>query len=286
MPFAPEVPVVAMAETCERSSRSSQALAAPEARAFYCRSLRALCDAGVPFLVGGAYAFERYTRIARHTKDFDIFVRRRDVTRALATLAATGCDTEMTFPHWLGKAYQGEYFVDVIFGAGNGVAVVDDVWFRNAVEETVFDVPVLLIPPEEMIWSKAFIMERERYDGADIAHVIRATGAELDWDHLLRRFGPYWRVLLGHIVMYGFIYPGERTVVPARVIADLTERLRAESISPADLPEGPLCQGTLISREQYLADVQERGYRDAREEHGRMTAADIEHWTDAIGKIE
>jgi hypothetical protein len=23
-----------------------------------------------------------------------------------------------------------------------------------------------------MIWSKAFVMERERYDGADVAHVI------------------------------------------------------------------------------------------------------------------
>ena len=28
-----------------------------------------------------------------------------------------------------------------------------------------------------MIWSKAFIMERERYDGADIAHLIWRAGA-------------------------------------------------------------------------------------------------------------
>jgi hypothetical protein len=30
-----------------------------------------------------------------------------------------------------------------------------------------YDVPVIFCPPEEMIWSKAFVMERERYDGAD-----------------------------------------------------------------------------------------------------------------------
>ena len=29
----------------------------------------------MPFLVGGAYAFARYTGIERHTKDFDVFVR-------------------------------------------------------------------------------------------------------------------------------------------------------------------------------------------------------------------
>ena len=34
--------------------------------------------------------------------------------------------------------------------------------------------PGPLIPAEEMIWSKAFIMERERYDGADVAHILRA----------------------------------------------------------------------------------------------------------------
>ena len=26
---------------------------------------------------------------------------------------------------------------------------------------------------EESLWQKAFIMERERYDGADVAHLLR-----------------------------------------------------------------------------------------------------------------
>src|SRR5512142_2345813 len=37
----------------------------PEARDFYRRSLLALGDAGVPYLVGGAYALHRYTGIER-----------------------------------------------------------------------------------------------------------------------------------------------------------------------------------------------------------------------------
>ena len=43
--------------------------------------------------------------------------------------------------------------------------------------------------PEEMIWMRAYIMERERFDRADIAHILRCYIAELDWWHLVRRFG-------------------------------------------------------------------------------------------------
>src|SRR4051812_26089976 len=76
----------------------------PETAGFYRRMVEALQLAGVPFLVGGAYAFCCYTGIARHTKDFDVIVRPDDVERALATLEAAGATTELTFPHWLGKA--------------------------------------------------------------------------------------------------------------------------------------------------------------------------------------
>src|SRR5437763_1505759 len=81
--------------------------------------------AGVPFLVGGAYALNYYTGIVRHTKDFDFFVRPEDTERTLEALAAQqGLHTEMTFPHWLGKVYSGDEFCDVIFSSGNGVCRV------------------------------------------------------------------------------------------------------------------------------------------------------------------
>jgi hypothetical protein len=40
----------------------------PVARAFYRDVMIRLEERGIPFLVGGAYAFERYTGIARHTR--------------------------------------------------------------------------------------------------------------------------------------------------------------------------------------------------------------------------
>jgi hypothetical protein len=253
-----------------------------ETRDFYVRALQAMNKASAPYLVGGAYAFERYTGIPRHTKDFDIFVRESDLAAVLAVLEESGFETEQTFPHWLAKAYNGQDFVDVIFGAGNGVAVVDELWFEFAVEARVFDVPVKLIPVEEMIWSKAFIMERERYDGADIAHLLKARAEQLNWPRLLARFGPHWRVLLVHLILFGFIYPSERTRVPRRVMEALIRKIEPE-LTTNDRRH--LCQGTLISRAQFLIDVGVWGYQDARLlPRGTMTAEDIAQWTAAINR--
>jgi hypothetical protein len=239
-----------------------------------------LAACGIPFLVGGAYAFERYTGIARHTKDFDLFVHPRDVDRALETLAADHCTTDVPFPHWLAKAQCGEDVVDLIYSSGNGVALVDDDWFRHSVEDEVLDVCVRLIPAEEMIWSKAFIMERERYDGADVAHILRACADQLDWPRLLRRFDVHWRVLFQHLVVFGFIYPCERARVPAAVVRELMGRLDRELTRPA---ADRVCQGTLISRAQYLVDVQHWGYSDPRlAPQGNMTAEERERWTAGI----
>jgi len=247
---------------------------------FYADALESLQDAGVRLLVGGAYAFHRYSGIARHTKDFDIFVHPRDFDRALDVLRGRGYRTEVPFPHWLGKAWSGEAFMDIIFNSGNGVVLVDDEWFAQGPEATVLGVPVKLCPVEEMIWSKSFVIERERCDAADVAHLLRQCADWLDWDRLVRRFGPHWRVLLAHVVLFGFVYPGERARVPPRVVTILTERLLAEAAQPGD-PH--VCNGPLLSRSQYLTDLQRWDYEDGRVfPRGTMTPEDIARWTAAI----
>ena len=253
----------------------------PRANAFYCDTLALLRQAEIPFLVGGAFAFGHYTSISRDTKDFDLFVLERDAQRALDTLAGAGYRTELTFPHWLGKAFHGEHFVDIIFDSGNGAAPVDAHWFEHAVDGHVLGVPVKLVPPEEMLWQKSLIQERERFDGADVAHLLRACADHLDWNRVLRRFGEQWRVLLAHLVLFGFIYPGERTRIPSAIMRRLMARLELELEQPSG--EHRLCRGTILSRAQYLVDIDEWGYQDARvEPRGRMSEGEVDHWTAAI----
>ncbi|HKB54892.1 MAG TPA: nucleotidyltransferase [Ramlibacter sp.] len=250
---------------------------------FYRRALQALVDAQIPFLVGGAFSHACFTGIRRATKDLDLFVRREDYERVAALARANGWRAELTYPHWLAKVYAGDDFIDLIFNSGNGVMPVDDEWFRDNAQAQVLGVPVRVANIEDSLQSKAFIMERERYDGADVAHLLRANAERLDWDRLLARFGRHWRILLAHLLLFGYIYPGERHRIPRRVVEELLSRLLVEMGQPAARDDAQVCAGTLLSREQYLYDLEELGYLDGRlTPASTMTPQDIALWTQAI----
>ena len=88
---------------------------------------------------------------------------------------------------------------------------------------------VRILPPTEFVWSKAFVQDRDRYDGADIAHVMLKEHENIDWRRLLTYMEPYWEVLLTHLLNFRFIYPTERDRVPQWLMDELTERLRLRS---------------------------------------------------------
>jgi hypothetical protein len=245
---------------------------------FYRDGIRILAGAGAPFLVGGAYARAQRAGIVRHTKDFDVFLRREDLDRALRAFEQAGYHTEVTFEHWLAKVFHhGGDFIDLIYSSGNGIAKVDDGWFAHAGRGTFLGEQVLLCPVEETIWCKAFICERERFDGADVNHLLLSCGRSLDWERLLERFGPHWRMLLAHVVMFGFVYPTERNAIPGWLTRELTRRLGEE------VPEDrPVCNGPLLSRTQYRRDLQEHGLEDARlDAAAGLSAEEAQVWTDA-----
>lgn len=251
---------------------------------FYSRVVSVLNQAGLPFLLGGGFAFEFHTGVGRTIKDLDIFVKRSDLGRVFEIAEAAGFRAELTFHHWLGKIFCGDQFIDVIFSSGNGLCQVDDVWFEHAARGIEFGLPVLFSPVEEMIWSKAFVMERERYDGSDVVHLLLKCGPRLDWHRLLRRFGPHWRVLLSHLILFGYIYPRDRLRIPAQVMRELLVRLHLEIDQPGS--KGELCRGPLLSRMQYIVDVEEWGYKDGRlEPSGKMTPQETADWT-AAGEAE
>jgi len=248
---------------------------------FYRDVLDGLNEGQFSYLVGGGHALERYAGMVRDTKDLDLFVRPADAPDVLKMLADMGYKTELCFPHWLGKVIDGKYFIDIIFSSGNGICAVDDGWFDHSVAGEILGVTINFCPPEELIWTKAFVMERERFDGADIAHIIRARGKQLDWQRLLRRFEDYCQVLLSHLILFDFIYPSERSLaIPSWVMGELIERLQAENGEP--LSRNRVCRGTLLSRAQYRIDVENWGYQDARRlPSGSMTAEQVANWTAA-----
>jgi len=246
---------------------------------FYVKALGLLERAGVPFLVGGAFAHSRYTGRDRETKDLDVVLRREDVSRALAAFARAGYDVDLPYPHWLGKAHRDPQYIDVVFSSGNGVVRVDDEWFAHATPSEVLGMPVALCPAEELLWSSAFVQERERYDGAAVLHLLHGQAVVFDWPRLIRRFDDHWAVLLSCLILFEFAYPDRRGDIPVSVMNELIGRLQTQRPEP----ENRLCLGTLLSREQYLFDLDELGYADARvRPHGAMTPEQTAIWTKAI----
>lgn len=246
---------------------------------FYSHVIRILDEGGIPFLVGGAAALRFFAGVDRDTKDFDLMVRPADVERALGALRAAGFHAQVAFSHWLAKVHCGEHFVDIIFNSGNGLCEVDDLWFSNSREAELWGRPVRICPAEELIWQKAFIMERERFDGADVAHLLHACGMEIDWPRLLVRFARHHRVLLSHLVLFGYIYPADIRVIPKWFLQNLAARMLDEY----DEAQPAVCNGPFLSRAQYLRDLSEDGTIDGRMD-GAMSAEQIAAWTAAIGE--
>ena len=231
---------------------------------FYVRSMDTLAAAGIEFLVGGAWAFEAHTGIGGRTKDLDLFLRPGDVEAAMSALEEQGSRTELTSPIWIGKAFEADEVVDLIFSSGNGLCTVDDDWFADARPATVLGRTVRLIPIEEMIWSKAFLMERDRFDGADVQHLILAADGRLDAERLLARFGVHWRVLLAHVVLFDYAFPSKRGLISDALREPLMERAANAGDAVEAEDDRDLCYGTFLSRHQYVGDVEDGGFIDAR----------------------
>ncbi len=243
-------------------------------REIYKRALRTLNEAGVPYVVAGAYAIYEHTGIYRKTTDLDLFVEPSQVVPAMQALRAAGFRTKLAQSHWLAKAIDDPFFVDIIYGMGNGLALIDPDWYRHSTPAILAATPVRVAPAEELIWHRLFINERHRQDMADIAHLILCVGDTLDWQRLVDKTGPHWPLLLAQLQMFYYVYPGYRSRVPDWVLANLLERARAET--GHELPSETATRGTLISRFSFAIDVNEWGFHDLRDEAIREMKASEE----------
>lgn len=225
----------------------------------------------LPVVVSGAFALHEHTGISRDTKDLDLFLPAQEVERALQVLNRDGFETEVLDPIWLAKAHRGEYFVDLITGMSNAEVRVDYTWIRRASRSEVCGISARVLAPEELIASKVFVTRRERFDGADICHVIYGTRGEFDWQRLMNLMGEHWQMLLWCLVLYQYIYPGYCNYVPANIWEELLLRFKMELKHPNKAID---FRGSLIDENMFAIDVLEWGKRNAMEEY-RLRAEEI-----------
>lgn len=234
-----------------------------EERQVYQRALRALNAGGVRYVVSGLYALYEYTGIYRKTKDLDIFVEPSVVVEAARTLKNVGFNVYLEQSHWIGKAMMHGKQTDLIYGMGNGQSFIDELWYERSRPSILAATPVRMAPAEDLIWHRLYVSERHRSDMSDVLHLILCRGRELDWQHLIKRVGNDFRLLLAQIHLFDFAYPGHRANVPHEVREALYERSRVEMDTAGD-PK--VCRGTMISRFSFTIDVAEWGFKDPRKD--------------------
>jgi hypothetical protein len=242
-----------------------------EERELYKLALGALNAAGIAYVVAGAYAIYEHTGIYRETKDLDVFVEPTQLVEAMRALKAAGMRARLEQPHWLAKATRGDLFIDMIFGMGNGLAMIDRDWYRYSRPAILAATPVRVAPAEELLWHRLFISERHRQDMADIVHLMVCVGHAMDWNRILHKTAEHWPLLLAQVQMFDYVYPEHRDGVPRWVREELLDRARAEAARERSGER--VTRGPLISRFSFTIDVHEWQMHDLRAEFVDRTCA-------------
>jgi hypothetical protein len=177
----------------------------------YHRVLKEANRAEIPFALGGAIALGAYTGKFRNTKDIDLYVLEADRDRMIKLLNRLGLkDYFDTCPYdrgWIYRASDGKVIVDIIWAMANKRANVDEEWLSRGAELMAGDIKVRVLAPEELIWSKLYVIQRERCDWPDILNVMYSAGPSMDWDHLMQRVGDDAPLLKGVLSVFTWLCP-------------------------------------------------------------------------------
>lgn len=243
--------------------------------------LLALEKSRIPYAVSGAFALRHHTGICRFTKDLDLFVTAAHCQSALRCLEQAGMQTYVKDPVWLAKALRDGFFVDLITGMSNGLIAVEDSWIERSCPAVVYGVETRVLGAEELVASKIFVARRERFDGADIAHVIYSTYGSFDWKRVMELMGDHWEMLLWALVLYRYSYPAQTHHVPAEIWRDLLRRFEHAVRQPD--PKADF-RGSLVDDNMFAIDVNEWMMPNLMEKQRQLRLSQLAEAKDASGK--
>jgi len=186
--------------------------------AVYREAIRVIRDAGVRFLLGGGFALATFTGRWRDTKDIDFYIHRDDREAVVAALTKAGFadyyDQRAYDRKWIHRTVKAGVIVDIIWAMANQRSQVDERWFEHAGSVTMREETVQVVPMEEFMWCKLYIMQRDHCDWTDLFNLLYANGARMDWARLIKRVEADVPLLKGLLTVYGWLCPAAALRLP------------------------------------------------------------------------
>ena len=184
----------------------------------YRSAMEALRAAGVPFMLGGGFALATYVGRWRNTKDIDFYIYKQHRQAAIDALAEAGFEDYFSqLPYdrkWIYRSTRSGVIVDIIWAMANQRAQVDEFWFERAPQITLRGESLRIVPIEEFIWCKLYIVQRDHCDWTDVLNVLYAAAKQIDWEYLLWRLDTDRPLLRALITLYGWVCPRRARELP------------------------------------------------------------------------
>ncbi len=186
--------------------------------AFYDDVLAAARATGKPFALGGALAWAAYCGHYRNTKDIDIYVpmeSRQDFIDAVTKVGAVDYYDTLTYDRgWIYRSSRDGSIADWIWAMANYMRPLDEDYFNGETTLALRGNTYRVLPAEELILNKLYIMNRTRCDWFDVFNLFYATNGALDWERLISKLGDD-KILLGSALrIFSWICPGRVKLFP------------------------------------------------------------------------
>lgn len=222
----------------------------------YRQAIRAARKTNARFLLGGAFSLAGYTGRCRNTKDIDFFVLPSDKDRVVDALTKAGFDDYYTtLPYdrgWIYRATKNDVIVDTIWRTPNRRTEVDEEWFLRAKPIVLKNEELAILPAEELLAIKLYVLQRDRCDWPDLINLLYATCGRLDWRHVFNRMGRELPLLTGILNVFTWCCPEKSLQLPDFV----RQKFNLPLPDAADLALDPMERINLLDTRPWFAAFQ------------------------------
>jgi hypothetical protein len=187
--------------------------------------MTAALDRRIPFAIGGGMAAMAYAGQLRDARDIDFYIQPENREAMIQVVLDAGLldyyDRAPYDRNWIFRGFRDDLIVDVMWAMANQRAQVDAQWLKGPVV-SVDGLTFRLLRPEETLWTKLYVLQRDRCDWPDAINMLHSIGAELDWDYLLGRTAEDTLLMAALVKVFGWICPDRYNELPPPVLERLS----------------------------------------------------------------